>query len=306
MSAITAPGAAGQAPDISTNAQQRARFRRGNIFVALLGIAALLTFASLVTLLWTTAADGYSRLSWDLLTNMPTASARRVNDAGLSSALWGTIWVIGLTAIIAFPVGTCAAVYLEEYGPKNRFTRLMQINIANLAGVPSIVYGLLGLGIFAEIFALGRSVITGALTMAILILPIIIIASREAIRSVPPSLREAGYGLGATKWQVTWSHVLPSALPGILTGTILALSRAIGESAPLIVAGAVPTLLFRPQGLESTYSALPVQIYDWISRPQKEFHELAAAGIIVLLLVLIVMNSAAIIIRQRFSSKLKG
>lgn len=289
--------------DISVSSQQRARFRSGKIFVGLLILAAGLTFASLVVLLGTTISDGAGKLSWDLISNMPS---RRAEISGLNSALWGTIWVIGLTALIAFPVGTCAAVYLEEYGPKNRFTKLMQINIANLAGVPSIVYGLLGLGIFAEILSMGRSVITGALTMAILILPIIIIASQEAIRSVAPSLREAAYGLGATKWQVTWSHVLPSAIPGILTGTILAISRAIGESAPLIVAGAVPALLFRPQGLDSTYSVLPVQIYDWISRPQKEFHELAAAGIIVLLIVLIVMNSAAIIIRQRFSSRLKG
>jgi phosphate transport system permease protein len=300
---LSALASTGVPSDIATSPQQRARFRRGNIFVGLLILAAVITFASLVALLWTTASDGSSRLNWDLISNMPS---RKADVSGLNSALWGTIWVIGLTALIAFPVGTFAAIYLEEYGPKNRFTKLMQINIANLAGVPSIVYGLLGLGIFAEILGMGRSVITGALTMAILILPIIIISSQEAIRSVPPSLREAGYGLGATKWQVTWSHVLPSAIPGILTGTILAISRAIGESAPLIVAGAVPALLFRPQGLDSTYNVLPLQIYDWISRPQKEFHELAAAGIIVLLIVLIVMNSAAIIIRQRFSNKLKG
>lgn len=303
MSALASAGTTGAPTDIVTTSQQRARFRRGHVFVGFLILAAGITFASLVALLWTTAADGYDRLGWDLISNMPS---RRAEVSGLNSALWGTIWVIGLTALFAFPVGTFAAVYLEEYGPKNRFTKLMQINIANLAGVPSIVYGLLGLGIFAEILSMGRSVITGALTMAILILPIIIISSQEAIRSVPPSLREAGYGLGATKWQVTWSHVLPSAVPGILTGTILAISRAIGESAPLIVAGAVPALLFRPQGLDSTYNVLPLQIYDWISRPQQDFHDLAAAGIIVLLIVLVVMNSTAIIIRQRFSSKLKG
>jgi phosphate transport system permease protein len=303
LSAFASAGPTGAGTDISTTPQQRARFRRGNLFVGLLVIAAGITFAALVALLWTTIADGHSRLSWDLITSMPS---RKAEASGLESALWGTIWVIGLTALFAFPVGTFAAVYLEEYGPKNRFTKLMQINIANLAGVPSIVYGLLGLGIFAEILGMGRSVITGSLTMAILILPIIIISSQEAIRSVPPSLREAGYGLGATKWQVTWSHVLPSAIPGILTGTILAISRAIGESAPLIVAGAVPALLFRPTGLDSTYNVLPLQIYDWISRPQAEFHELAAAGIIVLLIVLIAMNSTAIIIRQRFSNRLKG
>ncbi len=214
--------------------------------------------------------------------------------------------MICITALFAFPIGTASAIYLEEYGPKNRLTRLLQLNISNLAGVPSVVYGLLGLGIFAEMLSLGRSVITGGLTMALLILPIIIIASQEAIRAVPPSLREAGYGLGATKWQVTWHHVLPSALPGILTGTILAVSRAIGEAAPLLVAGASGFLLFKPDGLNSSYTTLPIQIFNWTSRPQAEFRQLAAAGIIVLLAVLLVMNSIAIIVRQRASRNLRG
>jgi len=303
MSALASSGARAVSSDLATTGQQRSRFRKANIFVGLLALAAAITFTALVALLWTTFSDGRSYLSWHLITNMPS---RKPDVAGLKSALYGTIWVIVITALAAFPVGVCAAIYLEEYGPKNRFTRLLQINISNLAGVPSIVYGLLGLGIFAGTFGLGRSVITGGLTMALLILPIIIIASQEAIRAVPPSLRQAGYGLGATKWQVTWSHVLPSALPGILTGTILAISRAIGESAPLLVAGAASSLLFTPEGLRSSYSTLPIQIYDWTSRAQKEFHLLAAAGIIVLLIVLLVLNSAAIIIRQRFSSKLKG
>jgi phosphate transport system permease protein len=208
--------------------------------------------------------------------------------------------------LIAFPVGTAAAIYLEEYGRKNRLTRLLQLNISNLAGVPSIVYGLLGLGIFAGFFGFGRTLITGSLTMALLILPIIIIASQEALRAVPSSLREAAYGLGATKWEVTWHHVLPSALPGILTGTILAISRAIGETAPLLVAGASGFLLFRPDSLDSNYTVLPMQIYNWTARPQQEFRDLAAAGIIVLLGVLLVMNSLAIIIRQHYSKKLRG
>jgi phosphate transport system permease protein len=207
---------------------------------------------------------------------------------------------------MAFPIGTAAAIYLEEYGPKNRLTRLLQLNISNLAGVPSIVYGLLGLGIFAGWFGFGRTLITGAMTMALLILPIIIIASQEALRAVPPSLREAAYGLGATKWEVIWHHVLPSALPGILTGTILAVSRAIGETAPLMVAGASGFLLFRPDSLDSNYTVLPMQIYNWTARPQQEFRDLAAAGIIVLLVVLLVMNSLAIVIRQRFTRKLRG
>jgi phosphate transport system permease protein len=256
-----------------------------------------------VTLLWTILKEGWSYLSWHLITDMPS---RKPEIAGLNSALWGTVWVICITALFAFPIGTASAIYLEEYGPKNRLTRLLQLNISNLAGVPSVVYGLLGLGIFAEMLSLGRSVITGGLTMALLILPIIIIASQEAIRAVPPSLREAGYGLGATKWQVTWHHVLPSALPGILTGTILAVSRAIGEAAPLLVAGASGFLLFKPDGLESSYTTLPIQIFNWTSRPQAEFRQLAAAGIIVLLAVLLVMNSIAIIVRQRASRNLRG
>lgn len=302
MSALATAGAAGQT-DIVETAGQRARKRRAGVFTVVLLAAVSFTIVALGTLLWTILKDGWGYLSWHLITDMPS---RKPEIAGLNSALWGSIWVISITAAVAFPVGTAAAIYLEEYGPRNRLTRVLQLNISNLAGVPSVVYGLLGLGIFAEMMALGRSVITGALTMALLILPIIIIASQEAIRAVPPSLREAAYGLGATKWQVTWHHVLPSALPGILTGTILAISRAIGESAPLLVAGASGFLLFRPDGLQSSYTTLPIQIYNWTSRPQAEFQNLAAAGIIVLLAVLLVMNSVAIIVRQRYSRNLKG
>ena len=302
MSALATAGGAGQT-DIVETAGQRARKRRARVFTVVLLAAASFTIVALGTLLWTILKDGWGYLSWHLITDMPS---RKPEIAGLNSALWGSIWVISITAVVAFPVGTAAAIYLEEYGPKNRLTRVLQLNISNLAGVPSVVYGLLGLGIFAEMMALGRSVITGGLTMALLILPIIIIASQEAIRAVPPSLREAAYGLGATKWQVTWHHVLPSALPGILTGTILAISRAIGESAPLLVAGASGFLLFRPDGLQSSYTTLPIQIYNWTSRPQAEFQNLAAAGIIVLLAVLLVMNSVAIIVRQRYSRNLKG
>ena len=302
MSALATAGGAGQT-DIVETAGQRARKRRARVFTVVLLAAASFTIVALGTLLWTILKDGWGYLSWHLITDMPS---RKPEIAGLNSALWGSIWVISITAVVAFPVGTAAAIYLEEYGPKNRLTRVLQLNISNLAGVPSVVYGLLGLGIFAEMMALGRSVITGGLTMALLILPIIIIASQEAIRAVPPSLREAAYGLGATKWQVTRHHVLPSAPPGILTGTILAISRAIGESAPLLVAGASGFLLFRPDGLQSSYTTLPIQIYNWTSRPQAEFQNLAAAGIIVLLAVLLVMNSVAIIVRQRYSRNLKG
>ena len=232
--------------------------------------------------------------------------SRKPERSGLNSALWGTIWVIGITIVVAFPLGTSAGLYLEEYGPRNRLTAILQTNISNLAGVPSVVYGLLGLGIFVELMQFGRTLISGALTMSLLILPIIILSTQEAIRAVPPSLREAAYGVGATRWQVTWHHVLPSAMPGILTGTILAISRAVGETAPLLIAGASAYIAFRPDGLLSNYTALPIQIYTWTGRPQDEFRQLAAAGIIVLLVVLLAMNSVAIVIRQRLSRNQRG
>jgi phosphate transport system permease protein len=252
----------------------------------------------LAVLLWTILEKGLSWVSWDFITGFPS---RKPEIAGISPALYGTVWVISLTALFAFPVGVGAAIYLEEYAPRSRWTRLLQLNISNLAGVPSVVYGLLGLGIFVELLSLGRVIVAGALTMALLVLPIIIISSQEAIRAVPPSLREAAFALGATKWQVARQHVLPAAAPGILTGTILAISRAIGETAPLLVVGASGFLLFRPSGPMDSYTTLPIQIYDWTSRPQDEFRGLAAAGIIVLLAVLLVMNALAIFLRQRFS-----
>ncbi len=282
---------------------QRVRNLKAQGFRVLLFTAVAFAVGALGALLWTTFEQGRGYLNWHLITNLPS---RKPEIAGLYPALWGTVYVIGLTALMAFPIGTAAAIYLEEYGPRNRLTRLLQLNISNLAGVPSIVYGLLGLGIFAGFFGFGRTLITGAMTMALLILPIIIIASQEALRAVPSSLREAAYGLGATKWEVTWHHVLPSAIPGILTGTILAISRAIGETAPLLVAGASGFLLFKPDSLDSNYTVLPMQIYNWTARPQEEFQNLAAAGIIVLLLVLLTMNSLAIVIRQRYSRKLRG
>ncbi len=282
---------------------QRVRNLKAQGFRVLLLTAVAFAVGALGALLWTTFEQGRGYLNWHLITNLPS---RKPEIAGLYPALWGTVYVIGLTALMAFPIGTAAAIYLEEYGPRNRLTRLLQLNISNLAGVPSIVYGLLGLGIFAGFFGFGRTLITGAMTMALLILPIIIIASQEALRAVPSSLREAAYGLGATKWEVTWHHVLPSAIPGILTGTILAISRAIGETAPLLVAGASGFLLFKTDSLDSNYTVLPMQIYNWTARPQEEFQNLAAAGIIVLLLVLLTMNSLAIVIRQRYSRKLRG
>jgi phosphate transport system permease protein len=239
-------------------------------------------------------------IDWQFLTEFPS---RFPEKAGIKSALWGTVWLISFTALISIPVGVAAAIYLEEYAATTRVSRFIEINIANLAGVPSIVYGILGLAIFVRWFALGRSVLAGSMTMSLLVLPVIIMASREAIRSVPSSIRHAAFALGATRWQTVRHHVLPSATPGILTGVILAMSRAIGETAPLIMIGALTYVAFVPEGPSDPFTALPIQIFNWVSRPQKEFHFLAAAGIVVLLIVLLAMNAAAIAIRQRSQRK---
>ena len=264
----------------------------------LFGLATLFAVLALGALLYTVISDGKDWLSWDLFTR---SNSRRAENAGFQSGIIGTLWVISLTALVAIPVGIGAAIYLEEYAPRNWWTRILQTNISNLAGVPSVVYGLLGLGLFVYMLGFDRSVLAGALTMALLILPIIIISSQEAIRAVPPSLREAAYALGGTKWQVVRSHILPAALPGILTGTILALSRAIGETAPVLVVGAALFLSHNPNSLSSRFTVLPVQIFQWTARPQEDFRQLAAAGIIILLVMLLLMNSVAIFFRQRFS-----
>lgn len=219
-------------------------------------------------------------------------------------ALVGSLWVLVLTAVFAFPIGVGTAIWLEVYAPRNRLTQLIQVNISNLAGVPSIVYGILGLAVFVRAMALGRSVIAGALTLTLLILPVIIIAAQEAIRAVPNSIRMGALALGATRWQSIRHQVLPIAMPGILTGTILALSRAVGEAAPLLLIGAVAFVPFLPKGPTDSFTVLPIQIYNWISRPQTEFHALAAAGIIVMLVVLVVLNGAAILLRNRYGKRL--
>jgi phosphate transport system permease protein len=210
------------------------------------------------------------------------------------------MYLMGVTLVLAVPIGVATAVYLEEYGKRSRIAALIEINIANLAGVPSVIYGLLGLGLFVRAIGLGSSVLAGGATLALLVLPVVILASREALRTVPASLREAALALGATRWQTTWRVVLPMAFPGVLTGTILAISRAIGESAPLIVVGAVAYISFAPDGLGSAFTALPIQIFNWVSMPQKAFLENAAAGIIVLLVALVFVNSIAIYLRNRF------
>ncbi len=257
------------------------------IFLGLAGLAALL-----VRVLW----EGIPWLSIHFITDYPS---RFPEQAGMKSAIFGTIWIMGLTALFTIPVGVGAAVYLEEYAPKNWFTRIIEVNISNLAGVPSIVYGLLGLAVFVQILSMGRTVIAGALTMSLLVMPIVIIASREAIRAVPSTYREASYGLGATKFQTVKDIVLPQATPGILTGTILAMSRAIGEAAPMIAISALVFLTFIPTDPLDEFSVMPVQIYNWVQQPKPEFRGIAAAGIIVLLGVLLSMNAVAIYIRNR-------
>lgn len=272
-------------------------------FAAICLLATSVGIAVLAVLLIDVAREGIGRVSLDFINSFPS---RRPEDAGIKAALWGTIWMMSFTAAFAVPVGLGAALYLEEYASRNWLTKVIQLNIANLAGVPSIVYGILGLTLFVRAMSLERSVLAGSLTMALLVLPIIIIASREALRAVPTSIREAAYALGASRFQVTFHQVLPAALPGIFTGIILALSRAIGETAPLIMIGALLFVPFTPAGPLDRFTALPIQIFNWSSRPQEEFQENAAAGIIILLVVLLSMNAVAIILRNRLQSKAQG
>jgi phosphate transport system permease protein len=274
------------------------RLFTGTVFVAtLLGIVVLAIF------LIDVAREGLPRLSWQFLTSFP--SQIFPENSGIYPALIGSLWLLGLTALFSVPLGIGAAVYLEEYAPNNLFTRIIEVNISNLAGVPSIIYGILGLGIFVNLLGFatgGPSVLTGALTLTLLILPVIIVATREALRSIPNAVREGGYALGATRWEVIRSHLLPMAIPGALTGTILALSRAIGETAPLIVVGASIYLTQLTTSPFERYMALPYQIFTWISQPQDEFALLASAGIVVIMVVLLLANSVAIYLRNKYQT----
>lgn len=276
------------------------RRRRARNFRWLCAGFTWLSVVLLGVLLFHVSSQGLGWLDLQFLTSFPSRFAEK---AGLWSALWGTVWMIVTTGLIAVPVGVAAAVYLEEYARPSRLNTLIEINLANLAGVPSIMYGILGLAVFVRWMGLGRSVLAGSLTMSLLILPIIIMASREAIRAVPMSIRHASFALGATQWQTVRHHVLPAALPGILTGVILALSRAIGETAPLIMMGALTYVAFVPQSPMDGFTTLPIQIFNWATKPQAEFHNVAAAGIIVLLAVLLCMNAAAVLIRHRAQRK---
>ena len=272
-------------------------------FQALSLLVLLLALAALAALIVDVVSDGAGRLSWDFINGYPS---RRASQAGIFPALAGSIFVILLTALLALPIGVAAAIYLEEYGRRNFVSRAIEINITNLAAVPSIIYGLLGLGVFVRLMGMGRSVIAGAATLALLALPVVILSTREALRAVPGSIREGSYALGATKWQTIWHQVLPVATPGILTGLILSLSRAIGETAPLITMGALTYVSFAPDSIWSSFTVLPIQIFNWVSRPQRDFHANAAAGILLLMALLLTMNGLAIWLRDRYQKRLAG
>jgi phosphate transport system permease protein len=269
-----------------------------------LALLACLGFGVLVlaVLLYDVIGTGYTRFNLDLIRNMPSGRPAR---AGIQSAMLGTIWVIVTVAIITVPLGVATAVYLEEYADRTRwYNRAIELNIQNLAAVPSIVYGILGLAFFNRALGFGGSVIAIALTLSLLVLPIVIISCREAIRAIPTSIREGSLALGATRLQTVWRQILPNAVPGTATGSILALSRAIGEAAPvLLVAGGLVFITFNPEGLRSQATVLPIQIFNYVSRAQDEYRVVAAAAIMVLLIILLVMNSAAILIRNRFQRK---
>jgi phosphate transport system permease protein len=282
----------------SPNLDRRHRF--GGIAQGVFFVSTIFGLIVLGLLLFDVIRDGYNWLSMEFLANNPSS---RPSASGIKSALVGSVYLILLTALISVPIGVASAVYLEEYASEGWFRRLIQVNIANLAGVPSVVYGILGLSLFVRFAALGRSLLAGALTMGLLILPVIIVAAQEALRAVPRGVRESAYALGATRWQVIRGHLLPIALPGILTGVILSLSRAIGETAPLIIIGALTSARFLPRGILDTFSALPIQIFHWTSRPQAEFHALAAAGIIVLMAVMLLLNLTAILLRNYFETQ---
>ncbi|WP_431798828.1 phosphate ABC transporter permease PstA [Halobacillus andaensis] len=269
--------------------------------MALFLLATLVGLVVLGALFYRVLTQGSGYLSLDFITSLPSPS---FEDAGIWAGLIGSIWLMVIVAVVSIIIGVATSIYLEEYAPKNKLTEIIRINIQNLAGVPSIVFGLLGLTFFVYMFAIGYRLLAGGLTMALLILPIIVVASQESLRSVPNEIKEASMGMGATKWQTIARVILPAALPGILTGTILALSRAIGETAPLIIVGAAAAIYTLPDSLLSKYTAMPIQIYNWTARPQEEWQYVAGAGIIVLLAVLLLMNSIAVLIRNKFQRRL--
>jgi phosphate transport system permease protein len=283
-----------------SSAQTKSNRVSDHAFYVLALSAVLLPLLVLTALLLGVLATSSERLSWSFLASFPS---RRPELAGILPGLLGSLYLMLLTALIALPLGVGAAVHLEEYGRRSRVARLIELNIANLAGVPSIVYGLLGLDLFVRTLHFGRSLIAGACTLSLLVLPMVVMVSREALRTVPQHLREASYALGATRWATVRQIVLPMAYPGILTGAILSLSRAIGETAPLVVVGALTYITFVPDGIDAPFTALPIQIFNWVSRPQRGFVVNAAAGIIVLLFTMLILNGSAIYLRHRLQRK---
>ena len=265
------------------------------IFSTLIGIIILGFFIGSILY------DGLTRIDWDFLNSLPS---RKAEKAGILTAWSGSLWIVIFTFLVVVPLGIAAGIYLEEYGDKSKLSSLLEVNISNLAGVPSVIYGLLGLEIFVRLMNLGSSILAGSFTLALLVLPIIIVATREALKAVPPSIRAASYGLGATKWQTVWHQVLPASFGGILTGVILAISRAVGETAPLIVIGALAYVPFTPSSPMDEFTVLPIQIFNWISRPQHEFTINAAAAIIILLIITFIMNGFAVYFRNKWQKKI--
>uniref|UniRef100_A0A7V4DGS9 Phosphate transport system permease protein PstA n=1 Tax=Candidatus Caldatribacterium californiense TaxID=1454726 RepID=A0A7V4DGS9_9BACT len=274
--------------------------QKEKVFLVFAALALLFSLIVLFTLIIDALLDGLPRLNLKFLTSFPS---RRPEEAGVLPAMVGSIYVTVLTVLFAIPLGVGSAVYLEVYAPKNRLSAAIEASIATLGGVPSIIYGMLGLELFARVLQLGRSLLTGALTLALLVLPIVIVSTRESLRAVPQSLWEAALALGATRWQALKDQILPVAFPGILTGIILTVSRAIGEAAPLIMIGALTYVAFLPRGVLSPFTTLPIQIFNWVSRPQKAFHANAAAGIIVLLAITLSLNALSIVLRNRLEKR---
>jgi phosphate transport system permease protein len=298
-----------------TAALIRYRKRQDALFNVVGAMCMLIGILTLALLLFDLVRDGWSYVDWQFLTEYPS---RRAAKAGILSAWVGSLLVMLVTMFSAVPLGVAAAVYLEEYAPKNRLTTLIEINIANLAGVPSIIYGLMALGMLVYALGMSRSVLVGGLTLGLLVLPIVIVTTREALRAIPSTIREAAYAAGATRWQVVRYHLIPYSLGGIATGIIIAMSRAIGETAPLITIGALTYIGFLPpapvgsrppfvnfQWLDSSFTVLPIQMFNWVSRPTEDFHRLAAATGLVLIAFTLTMNAVAITLRYRVRRKLK-
>lgn len=279
------------------NPRLQKRRRTALVVRALFFLATVFGLLVLMVLMIDVVAKGLPWLDWGFVSNFPS---RNPSEAGIKSAIFGSLWLMGLTALFAVPVSIGAAVYLTEYASRGWFYNLIQLNIANLAGVPSVLYGILGLGLFVRFMALERSILAGALTMTLLIMPILIISAQEALKAVPQGIRESAYALGATRSQVIWSHLLPIAAPGIMTGIILSLSRAVGETAPLIMIGALTFIAFLPESIMDPFTVLPIQVFNWTSRPQAEFQEIAAAAIVILMIFLFLMNLSAISLRNHF------